>query len=298
MEMGISGDGAHAAVQRVVDRYPQGCEVTVYYDRQDPSSSWLEAGPDGLDMFLWMFATPFNLIALGICGSRRVRQPATAEETLDDVLEETGSGWRVVLERTSRLAISGVVLGGLTFLGIFVVAFTAGLQPSARLMSVVWAVILGISLAVGWRFGGQKNGLLIDLLARTLTITRAGKSPLTLRLDRLRGLRFPAPASAVDDADGEREISPGTGDESDEASEQEDFADEPEELADHDDDQEDEEEGEEEQDESGQLLLEYEDDGGVTRGVALVANWPEAKVTALAQWLQQKLRIPLADREA
>jgi hypothetical protein len=50
LEMGISGDGARAAIQRVVNRYPAGREVTVYDDRDDPNSSWLEAGPDGLDM--------------------------------------------------------------------------------------------------------------------------------------------------------------------------------------------------------------------------------------------------------
>ncbi len=119
-EMGVSGSGAHRSVQQIVDQYPVGRQVPVYYDPQAPATAVLERGLNGTELFLAMFLTPFNMIMLalwgGVISGGSTQTDDPPEESL---ILETGSGYEIVLPRVSPLVAFGMGLGGGAFLMIF-----------------------------------------------------------------------------------------------------------------------------------------------------------------------------------
>jgi hypothetical protein len=144
--MGVSGSGAHRSVQKIVDQYPVGRQVPVFYDPQAPATAVLERGLNGTELFLAMFLTPFNMIMLalwgGVISGGSTQTDDPPEESL---IIETGSGYEIVLPRVSPLVAFGMGLGGGAFLMIFVVAFTAGFHPSLSGMTTVWSLLLAFA---------------------------------------------------------------------------------------------------------------------------------------------------------
>ena len=136
------------AVQRIVADHPVGKRVVVFYCPNDPQDSVLRTGLGGDDLLVAMFMVPFNLVMLGIwIGVRgsfhtRAAEPfAGGAKVLDD-----GICVRVRLTSLPPLTAAAIAVGAVSFLGVFIVAFGFGADPTMPVMLMAWAVILAAGL--------------------------------------------------------------------------------------------------------------------------------------------------------
>jgi hypothetical protein len=191
----ISSSGNHA--QQVVDAWPAGTAVDVYYDKDNPADACLEVGLDGGQLFLLMFLMPFNTVmVLGwgylIAHRRSARLPAGGV-----VIRENGLQTRLRLEGVPA-GVAGILTAGILSFGlIFVVGFGGGgFYPSLGLMTGVWAFIVLVSLAAaGWtarRHALGAQDLVIDDETRSITLppTHGRKEAVTLPWQAVRGVEI------------------------------------------------------------------------------------------------------------
>ncbi len=68
VEFGEISTGDSSDAQQVLDRYPVGREVTVYYNPEDPADSVLEPGVSGSTFFLPLFGCLFFVVGCLVCG--------------------------------------------------------------------------------------------------------------------------------------------------------------------------------------------------------------------------------------
>jgi hypothetical protein len=131
--------------QRIVDGYPVGELVTVYYAPQDPAEAVLRVGLEGVDLFNAMFMLPFNLIMLGLWveGTRRVCDRLGWPQASRVGTWEDGDKLRVRLSAWQPLCVGAATAGALAFAAGFIVRLAFGSNPSMPVMLTVWAVILG-----------------------------------------------------------------------------------------------------------------------------------------------------------
>jgi hypothetical protein len=54
--------------EKVIDRYPVGARVTVYYDPKNPSEALLERNPPGYVLWLWVALIVLDVFLCGIGG--------------------------------------------------------------------------------------------------------------------------------------------------------------------------------------------------------------------------------------
>lgn len=138
------------AWQRVSNRLPVGTRVPVAYDPADPAESLLRPGPTGFHLAMVWFLTPFNIVMLGgwavlVHGRRPAFDPAARRGVVT-----TPGGWRVRLPGVGRAGCFGVLLLGITFVGVFVWAIGWGFDPPVALASGTYlaAVVLAAVVAV------------------------------------------------------------------------------------------------------------------------------------------------------
>ena len=182
--------------RRIVDAFPVGRAVDVLYSPGDPANSVLVAGLEGGDLFIAMFLTPFNIVMLGmwwmIGGSvlrRLVPVPAGGAKIVDD-----GFTTRIRMSSTSPLAVAAGVVGGMSFIAVFPIAFTAGFSPPMRVMCVVWPVILIVAfiayLRTRAKVAGPDNDLVIGESGRhlLLPVTFGRTDAITVPLNKARAI--------------------------------------------------------------------------------------------------------------
>jgi len=125
------------------EAHPEGATVTVYYDPARPGRAILEPGITGMDLFVVMFITPFNAVAVGAlwfvmtAGLRKIRSKPPAVRIAQ-------RGWRlgVKLPVTAPIATAGIAIAVASFAMIFVIGFTAGFHPPLWGMVIAWTVVL------------------------------------------------------------------------------------------------------------------------------------------------------------
>lgn len=170
-EMGVSGWGARRSVQAIIERYPVGKQVPVFYDPQQPATAVLEQGVNGTELFLAMFLTPFNMIMLALwTGVISPGLPLGTDPAIESLIEETGHGWAL---RTPRVHPLTAFFGGLgvgAFLMIFIVGFTSGFSPSLSGMTTVWMLLLALGVACSTATL-RRMSFLVDPGTQQLTIT-------------------------------------------------------------------------------------------------------------------------------
>lgn len=163
---------------RVVASHPAGRQVEVHYNPDDPSDAVLLTGLEGSDIFGPMFMLPFNLVMVGLWivvghgAFRRVFQsPAGGAKVLED-----GRCVRVRLSRWKPLCTGAAVAGGLAFILIFIIAFSAGFNPPVPVTLAAWGLILGGGL-IAWFYQHAKLArgdwdLVVDEFRQSLTLPR------------------------------------------------------------------------------------------------------------------------------
>jgi hypothetical protein len=163
--------GSRWARERVA-AYPVGRSVTVYYDADDPELSALKPGIEGSTLFMLLFLTPFNVVMIGLwwfVGPQfwhwwNGTQPPPAPWFRD------GGALRVRLPYLPPLGSALGTAGFCAFVGIFVIGFSTGFEPSVDTMLGTWLVVLGLSVAAGVNVWLKEREGAFDLVIRDRSV--------------------------------------------------------------------------------------------------------------------------------
>jgi hypothetical protein len=174
--------------EAIARQYPVDGRCTVYYDTANPERALLKRGIEGIDLYMLLFLTPFNLVMLaGWAVAYRTFRPAPKyEETGGVRVRDDGVEVRAFVPDNSALFVSLLAIGGTSFVMIFVAGCLTGMRPTLPVMFGVWGVVLGSAV---W-FGGQRfardraglSDLVIDRFGQRLTLpaTHGRKAPRTI----------------------------------------------------------------------------------------------------------------------
>lgn len=248
----------NARALQIVDAFPVGRTVDVFYDPSDPATAVLRPGIEGADLLIATFLTPFNLTMIGLwywafmdVKRRRVPSIAGRAKVIDD-----GFTTRVRLTKLTALGLGFCLVGLGAFVGTFPIIFTRGLYPPLSTMCTVWAIILseGLIATAYWSLKLRRGDrdLVIDEADQIVTVPpmNGRSSPLQIPIKSLRAVEV------------ERI-------EKDRLSESRYYR-------------------------SGPALV-YESDDGAQRRVVLTP-WPtHADAESLAAWLRERLRLKPAE---
>lgn len=165
----VSGTGARNSVRKIVDRYPVGAKVTVFYDPERPETAVLEHGITGTELFMLLFMTPFNGIMLGLWSGTYYHRVRGNEEPLQRLLRQTAYGWEIH-ERCGLITAFLVGVSAAAFIMIFPVVFGIGFQPSLLVMEIVWSIVLLAGVVATVFILGYPQGAAIDDMDGTITL--------------------------------------------------------------------------------------------------------------------------------
>jgi uncharacterized protein DUF3592 len=172
-----SSDGNAA---RIVEAHPVGMVVPVYYNPSVPGDAVLKTGIEGMDLFLAMFLTPFNLIMLAgwwsVWHSWSQAQDDTPFAGFSVRREEDRLHVRL---RDPSLAAAGGAAGATSFVLIFVLGFSTGFNPPLGVMVSAWGLIATASLVAyrlnHWKEGSAPRELVLDTLDDRLHLFRQSR---------------------------------------------------------------------------------------------------------------------------
>lgn len=181
----ISSNGGNA--RHIVDAYPVGRTIDVFYSPADPSIAVLKTGIEGSDLFMGMFLMPFNLAMIGIWyaaaqGMGRGRPSvAGGYKVIDD-----GYTTRVRLSYVTPLMCGLIAIGFSSFIGLFAIVFSLGFNPPVESMACAWGIILaiGVLAAVIWKLKlvrGDRD-LVIDEMSQTVHLPQMFGRPEPLSI--------------------------------------------------------------------------------------------------------------------
>ncbi|USO00160.1 MAG: DUF3592 domain-containing protein [Phycisphaeraceae bacterium] len=184
--------------KKVLDRFPVGATVDVYFNPDNPADSVLTPGVQGVDLFSLLFLTPFILVAVGLWTGigysvkERIRPPSAGGVRL---LRREG---RIHIRPGGfpPIAAAGVAALATSFVSIFIVGFGFGFNASMAVLGVTWAVVLAASacayITTARRLGSGARDIVIDEAAGTIRLpaTEGRAEPLTIAFDDLRDLEI------------------------------------------------------------------------------------------------------------
>ncbi len=156
---GSSSDSAWA--RKAVAAHSVGSSTQVFYNPQNPQEALLSPGVDGSDLFLVLFLMPFNLITLGF-GTwlvswlrERILKPAAGGVKIN----REGPRISIRLPEYGAIAWGMAVMGGLSFLCVFILGFSSGFHPSLTAASgVLVLVVVGGAAAYSWQWRKIHSG--------------------------------------------------------------------------------------------------------------------------------------------
>jgi hypothetical protein len=139
---------------RLVEQFPAGTHVTVYYNPRQPSDSLLLPGLTSGHVFMVFFMTPFNIILLAgwllvwdwVHARRRSSLPRCAK------LKSTYDGFALKIYSMTPLAAALIGLFGVSFASIFAVAVLSLFLPAAMPVSLACVVAIVVP---AWIFRRQ-----------------------------------------------------------------------------------------------------------------------------------------------
>jgi len=135
---GVNVSGEEEA-ERLVGPYPAGREVDVHYNPRDPADAILLAGVRGADVFMVLFATPFNMImvcAWAVCWHSLRNRLTDPGKRFGRRVRYRGTTPVIRLPEFSPLLAAGITALASSFVLIFVVGLSTGMQPSVTTVVV------------------------------------------------------------------------------------------------------------------------------------------------------------------
>lgn len=172
----VWGSSDRQSVEQILEGVKPGATVTAWYDPDDPAVAILRKGLGGFPAILVIFLIPFHCVALGIwLGTRRARRLAGADDRLAAMLEQL-PGDRVLF-RPLRLPFSiwfVCTLGLSSFLGVFALLLSAGMNPSFGLVFAVAGALLLFAFAAAWLVSRNASGrFTLDRARKTILVGRS-----------------------------------------------------------------------------------------------------------------------------
>ena len=157
--------------KRIRADLPVGKVVPVYYDSGDPAEAVLVRGPMGLDLFVFWFLTPFNVIGIGglVFLLRGSRPPFAPDDPR--VIAATETGWQFRPMGRDWWAVFGGTMLAVTFAGIFIIGFSLGFGPPLAPMAGAWIAALTFASWVARRVC-RGVALEVDDLQKSLSLPR------------------------------------------------------------------------------------------------------------------------------
>jgi hypothetical protein len=155
-------DWAHEAVRA----HPAGGPVTVHYDAANPGDSVLKPGIEGADLFVLMFLTPFNVVMLAMWrfGGEWLWHWWNGTKPKLVSWSPAGNGLRVRMSTATALEGGVAALGAAGFVVAFISVFAFGFHMSVQLAVVLWAIVIGASVAAGLWMRRQELAGVYDLV--------------------------------------------------------------------------------------------------------------------------------------
>lgn len=191
------GSSDYGYAQRIVDHYPPGRQVNVFYNPRDPSEAVLETGVGGTEHALLLFLTPFNCVMLllwSYLGGAAVRRVTGAQAGGVPIITRPGR----TIARLPRFAPGPSALVAalaVSFVSVFIIAFTSGFDPSLTMITTVW-IVTGASAVIVyfWRLFVVNTGakdLIINHESHTVSLPKTfGRSgDAWCPIDRITDLR-------------------------------------------------------------------------------------------------------------
>lgn len=162
---------SRSTAREVVDRYPEGKRVEVYYDPDDHAESVLDLSDRSVPYFIILFLTPFHCIGLGLMSGGVVNLRRWIKHKEDRPVAPyivRGDRQAMVLRDAhwAGYAVFFMVTGVCSFVAIFAIGIVTGFSLGRD------AALMAVSACVG-------AGILVPTLMR---LRRAGKHD-TLRID-------------------------------------------------------------------------------------------------------------------
>lgn len=148
---------SHKAAENVVNHFPAGQPVTVYYNPASPGDSVLLRGIDGMGLFMAMFFLPFNVIMVVMWYAffSHLGPGKPIRRWLHFSGRDDGLAARLTIYPTPPLVTLLAAAGAAGFLMIFVVGFGMSALPVMWLAAPAWIVVLAAGflawqMALGW----------------------------------------------------------------------------------------------------------------------------------------------------
>lgn len=197
-----TSDGEWAS--QTVRENPTGSVRPVYYDPQNPTRAVLQTGVGGQNWFMLLFMSPFNAVMIFlwwmVVAGRRPSPPAGGARIVPD-----GDCLLVCFKTVSRAAKALLSFGGVTFAGIFLIAFTTGFSGDSTGTLTVFGLAIATAAWAGLKPSGPiKPDLIIDPIQGRLELPggaglagdwkawrawkKAGKPPFVIPLESLRAV--------------------------------------------------------------------------------------------------------------
>jgi len=158
------GTSSQTHSQEIVDRYPVGREVSVYYDPGEPSESVLEVDAASFPSIMILFLTPFHCIGIGFLAGGVLRVVQIRRLGPDDeaiagfVFRKTKQSLVLMDSHWPDWIVFLSVLGGTTFIAVFVVAFGLGMGTSRPVVLGIWGGCLSMAFFAPTLLRLKRNG--------------------------------------------------------------------------------------------------------------------------------------------
>ena len=167
---------SYKAAEQVVNRFPTGRPVTVYYNPASPGDSVLVRSIDGMALFMGMFLLPFNVIMLGVWYGffSHIGPGKPIRRWLHFASRDDGLKARLTIYTTPPLLACGMGAAAAAFVMTFVVGFGMSVLPVFWLAALGWIVVLAAAI-LAWRAAFRwASTLAVDRLSGKLEFQQSG----------------------------------------------------------------------------------------------------------------------------
>ena len=177
-------------IKGVIEHFPIGKQVEIFYNSDDPSDSALSRTLDGLPLFMLLLLTPFNLIMVG--GWRWVARRVAGIRTLP--VRRDAEKWFVRQTNGQPLVVASIVAGAASVAAIIVVGF-GGWADGLVSMTATWVGLLGLSGLAYWHTRSlilrEPPVLILDDAVEAITWPSSDNAPaFSLPRSRLLGVEI------------------------------------------------------------------------------------------------------------
>jgi hypothetical protein len=158
--------------KELVEEFPVGRVVDVFYDPREASRSALQVGLVPMDFFLPLFLIPFNIVMLGVGQWLFPLRRWLGRRPGNISVRELNTGYRYRIYRMTPLQCAALAAGVVAFLSTFVVGFSLIVWDATLLLIAAW-IFVAVAAALGAYFA-PSTVLEVDPFRDRIRLVQAG----------------------------------------------------------------------------------------------------------------------------